>query len=245
MTVSGFFGELYLRSTLPFLDARRTEAEVELLARELGDVRGPIVDLGCGHGRHASRLQRRLGRPVIGLELDRLSLQSREGDFSAVRADLRRLPFRRGSLGAIYAWYSTLFVFTDAEHAALLRGISETLQPGGRLIFHTVPFDRFLEAPGAEFSQTLPDGGLVHERSTFDPVSRRDRGHRRLELPDGRVLEASYAIRYHPLDELSSLLSSAGFRIRQLWGDSLGGPFEPGSRELIVDAERFQPDRPR
>jgi hypothetical protein len=106
------------------------------------------------------------------------------------------------------------------------------------LLFQTVPWERLREAPAAAFTQVLPDGSRVREESRFDPLTGRDTGHRRLELPDGGVLEATYAIRYHPLDALTALLGSAGLSVQSVWGGVDRSPLGPTSRELIVVAGR-------
>ena len=238
-TVS-FFGELYLRSTVPFLSEETTAKEVAYLTRrfEKLEVPGPVVDLGCGHGRHAARLNARgpLADRIIGLELDALSLQERLPGFPAVRADLRSLPFRTGSLAGAYAWYSTLFVFSDEEHEALLREVARCLRPGGLLVLHTVPYERLASQPEASFSTRLPDGSLLEEQSRFDAVRGRDEATRRLTMPDGRVLSGHYAIRYYPLADLTRLLEATGFSVSWVHGGLEEERPSETSTDLIVGA---------
>lgn len=235
-----FFGELYLRSTLPFLSESVTAREADYLARAFADTTapGPVVDLGCGHGRHASRLNASgpLAGRVIGLERDALSLSMRRPGFPAVRGDLRALPFREGALSGAYAWYSTLFAFTDEEHVHILREVARVLRGGGRLVFHTTPHERLVASPDAAFQRTLPDGGVLSEESHFDVATGRDAGRRTLTLRDGRVLSASYAIRYYPLAELTALLESTGFSMTWVHGGLDGEPLTHLSADLIVGA---------
>jgi len=237
-----FFGELYLRSTLPFLSAETTAREVAYLSRQLGPRApvGSVLDLGCGHGRHAAALNREgpLAGRVIGLERDALSLSQREPGFPAVRGDLRALPLRSGSLAGAYAWYSSLFVFSDAEHRALLADLARVLRPGAPLVVHTAPCERLAAAPEASFRQQLPDGSVLEEHSRFDPVTGRDHGERRLSIPDGRVLSGTYAIRYYPLADLTQLLESAGFSVAWVHGGLEAEPLSSTSTDLILGAER-------
>ncbi len=237
-----FFGELYLRSTLPFLSESVTTREVEYLARAFADVSGPapVVDLGCGHGRHAARLNASgpLAGRVIGLELDSLSLAMRRPGFPAVQGDLRALPFREVSIAGAYAWYSTLAAFTDAEHVHILREVARVLRPGGRWVFQTVPYERLADSPQAAFQRTLPDGSVLEEESRFDATTGRDTGVRTLTLPGGRCLRASYSLRYYPLAEWVRLLESTGFSVAWVHGGLDGGPLGPQSTDLIVGAER-------
>lgn len=236
-----FFGELYLRSTLPFLSEDITAREVAYLARCFHSWAlppGPVVDLGCGHGRHASRLNARgpLAGRVVGLELDVTSLAMREPGFPALRGDLRALPFRAGTLAGAYAWYSTLFAFSDAEHVQILREVARCLRPGGLFLFQTVPFERLAADPSAAFQRVLPDGSVLEEESHFDAGTGRDTGRRTLRLPEGRVLSATYAIRYYPLAELTQLLEATGFSIQWVHGGLEGELPSSDSTDLIVGA---------
>lgn len=232
-----FFGELYLRSTRPLLDAPRTLAEVEYLAACVGNV-GRVLDLGCGHGRHAAALAARRV-PVVGVERDERSLAEREGPFLAVRGDLRELPFAPGCFGGAFAWYSTLFIFEDAVNQSVLQGIHRVMKPGGVLVVHTVPYEHLVQSPGARFERTLPDGSRLEEESAFDPGTGRDTARRTLTEPGGRTLSATYFVRYYPRAQLVQLFESSGFSIRWLHGSARGEPLSDDSRELILGATRL------
>ncbi|MBI3183208.1 MAG: class I SAM-dependent methyltransferase [Myxococcales bacterium] len=235
-----FFGELYLRSTVPFLAREVTEREVAYLAESFGrwPVRGPIVDLGCGHGRHAGPLSRALGRPLLGIDLDRLSLLRREDGFPAIRGDFFQLPLRDRSIACAYSWYSTLFVFDDDRQLPLFREVARVLAPGGLLVLHTVPWERVAAEPEAHYEGKLPDGSYLFERSTFDPSTGRDNGFRALRETGGRVLSAHFFIRYYPLPQHCELLRAAGMRMAWAHGGVAGGPPTPSSTDLIIGAER-------
>jgi SAM-dependent methyltransferase len=237
-----FFGELYLRSTLPFLTAQVTHAEVGYLARAFKDltVDGPLLDVGCGHGRHSALLdaQLRPARRVLGVELDAASLAGRSAEVLAVRGDFRALPLASQAFAGAFAWYSTLFVLeTDEAHLAALRELHRCLKPGGRLVVQTVPFERLAQSPRAGFQRTLPDGALLEESSLFDPETGIDEGKRTLRLPDGRVLSGTYRIRYYPLPRLQALFDAAGFSFGWAHGDLEGRPLESRSHELILGVD--------
>jgi SAM-dependent methyltransferase len=236
-----FFGELYLRSTQPFLSPEITAREVAYLQRCFAGLTlpGPVVDLGCGHGRHAAPLNASgpLEGRVVGLDLDPYSLSHRAPGFPAVRGDLRALPFQRGSLAGAYAWYSSLFSFSDTEHRVILQEVARCLRPGALLVFQTVPYERLREQPAAAFQRTLPDGSLLEEESHFDPSTGLDHGSRRLTLPDGRVLSGIYTIRYYPLADLTQLLESTGLAAKWVHGSLEGEPLSSTSTDLIVGAE--------
>lgn len=235
-----FWGELYLTSTKPFLLPERTQAEVDYLARAFEGlcVPGPVVDLGCGHGRHAGPLATCLGRAVIGVDFDAYSLERREGPFLAVQADFLALPFRADSLAGAYAWYSTFFAVDDATLERALHEVGRSLSPGGLLVLHTVPLHRAEQSPDASYSGTLPDGCKLTEESHFDPATGRDTSRRTLATPDGRVLTAEFFIRHYRLPDLTLLLKRCGFELQWVHGDTKGAPLSEQSEDLIVGATR-------
>lgn len=219
-----------------------TEREVRYLREAFTGLgaEGPVVDLGCGHGRHAGPLHQEgaLRGRMMGLELDPLSLQLCEVDFPRVRADLRGLPFGSNSLAGAYAWYSSLFIFSDEEHVALLADLARCLRPQARFIFQSVPYERLKRAPQAHFLHTLSDGSVLEEKSHFDAASGRDRAQRTLRLRDGRTMSAAYELRYYPLEELRQMFEKAGLSILWVHGSLEGEPLGTDSTDLIVGAEK-------
>jgi len=115
-----FFGELYLRTTRPFLSDEVTEAEGAYLRQVFAAhaPQGPLIDLGCGHGRHLPLLTGT--RPVFGVDRDLLSLTEAKLVRPVVRADLMELPFRDGSLAGAWAWYNSICTFADLDFARVL-----------------------------------------------------------------------------------------------------------------------------
>ena len=91
-----FFGEEYFRVYAPFLPEERTAREVEGIVRLLGLAPGStILDLACGHGRHAIPLAER-GYRVTGQDLSEVFLSRARADAAArglavrwVRQDIR------------------------------------------------------------------------------------------------------------------------------------------------------------
>ena len=85
------------------LDRAMLDATVARLPRD-----GTVVDIGCGPASVAAYLKDK-GAPVVGADLSCGMLavaRLRAPSLPLVQADMRHLPFRSGSLGAVVAYYS-------------------------------------------------------------------------------------------------------------------------------------------
>lgn len=238
---NAFFGELYLRTTRPFLTAQVTAAEVAYLHRHLDQlsVEGPVLDIGCGHGRHLQPLAAvHPGRRFIGVDFDALSLRDlRAVEPSPVtRGDFFALPFRQHAFAAAYAWYNTLFTFEDQVLPSALREIARCVKSRGLLIVQGTWWEWAAARPTAEYEGQLGDGSHLSERTIYNAARGRDEIRRCLTSPDGRAMAASFFIRYYPLDVLEALLDEAGFKTVWAHGSVEGHLVSPSSSDMIVGA---------
>jgi SAM-dependent methyltransferase len=239
-----YFGALYLDTVADLLTPALSRAEAGLIAALLrlspGDV---VLDLACGHGRHALPLAE-AGAEVVGLDRsadylrraaaspphpDPLPRGAREREVSGaagragprlVRGDQRALPFGAGRFDALYSWYASLFVYDDATNEACLAEAARVVRPGGRLLVqHANPLRLALE-PVATAARTLPDGSRVEEESAFDATQGVDVCRRRLTRPDGTVLAGTARLRYYSPAEWRRLAERAGLRLVEVTSTS-------------------------
>lgn len=105
----------------------------ELLDRWLTAVEDPVLEVGCGPGQVGAYLQER-GRRVIGTDLSLgMARRATRRLSSAAVADLRAVPIREGSVGAVLGFYCIIHL-PRPELDGALSEFRRALRPGGRLL---------------------------------------------------------------------------------------------------------------
>jgi ubiquinone/menaquinone biosynthesis C-methylase UbiE len=103
-----------------------------------------LLDVGCGTGRYTTRIQERLGRPVVGVDLSTGMLAKARGkvdggvDIRLVCGDAQQLPFKDASFDAAIL---ILVVHHIEDLAAMASELHRVLDPGGRVMFMTRDHD--------------------------------------------------------------------------------------------------------
>jgi SAM-dependent methyltransferase len=221
-----YYGPLYLDSVADLLTPALSELEAGVIHALLGVGPGDrVIDLACGHGRHARVLAPRVGC-LVGVDRSGPYLARAATDPSTttttstshripayVCGDVRELPFRDGAFDAVFSWYASLFMFGEAENEACLREAARVVRRGGRLLVHHANPARLAAEPVASARRTLPDGSEVEERSAYDPGRGVDVSERRLVRPDGAVLSGRAELRYYMPSEWGRLAARTGLRL--------------------------------
>jgi len=212
-----YYGDLYYESVVDLLTTRLSGIEAGLLLRLL-DV-GPgdrVLDLACGHGRHARPISPEV-RLLVGIDRNpRYLARARDSGAALVRGDLRALPLRAGVFDAVYSWYSSLFMYDDEENARCLAAAAGLLRPGGRLLVHHDNPLRLRRHPEQAVAWDMPGGGKVEESSRYDPETGRDTCTRRVIRADGTVLAGVAHLRYYTPEEWKELAGRCGLEITRI-----------------------------
>lgn len=200
--------------------ARPWEFVVDWL-RTLEVPRGPLLDVGCGNGRHME-LAGALGHECVGVDASGPMLEAARARLGPaarlVLGDARALSFASGKASAVLAVAVVHHLRSAADRACALREMGRVLRPGGRGLVSVWALDDPAVAARAR-ARAVPgpasDGAdlLVPWRAT--PGGPVDRYY--------RVVRA---------DELESLCASAGMRV--VWSGDRGA-------NHVVVAERVWP----
>jgi len=260
------FGAFY-----PVLYAHRDDDEARRCVRRLPDLAPladaralPVLDLGCGDGRHL-RWLREQDLTVIGLDLSRPLLAAaaaRAPEVAFVCADMLRLPCRAGAFGAVLSLFTAFGYFGDGDDApavdtggavcrgdaAVAAGIGRVLADGGHWFLDYLDADRVrLELAAGPISRKREAGPLeVLETRRLDASGGAVVKDVRLSAAPGRDAEAaalgvgSVGIAYrervalYTLAELDLLAAGGGLHRVAGAGDYDGAPLGAGPRWLLV-----------
>lgn len=207
---------------------------------------GPVLDLGCGQGRHLAIL-RRQGLAVIGLDLSPDLLRVARQDLPEApltRADMRRLPLGERSVSAVLSLFTAFGYFGSvAAHQSVVDDIARVLQPGGHWFLDFLDSDKVAaDLAGTDYVTEREIGPLtVHERRRLAEGPRRVIKSVRIEPVAGREeeaaahgvavagLEYSEEVTLLSLAELDELAAEAGLVRAAAAGDYDGGALVPGA----------------
>src|SRR5687768_7839921 len=192
-----WFGEEYLQ-LYPHRDDRDAEGAVALISRTVPFERGwRVLDVACGAGRHARAFEA-AGARCFGLDLSAtlLRLARQVTKAPLIRADMRELPIRPGSMDLTVNLFTSFGYFEqDAEHTSALAEMIGTVRPGGWFVIdflnpemvrrQLVP-EETLALPGATMRvsrSVSPDGRYVC-KTIRTPAGKRYRERVRLFEPE-------------------------------------------------------------
>ena len=216
-----------------------TIAETDFLeATFCGVVGGQLLDVPCGHGRHALELSKR-GFRVTGLDFseDALRLARREpSSANWVRADMRALSWESEFDGAYC--FGNSFAYLDYQAAGnFLRALSRALKPGSRLIIDTgMAAESILPTRQLKRWFRLGDVLMLSENRYVAESSRLDIDY--TFVHEGRVETRPTASYIFTVAEHRRLLGDAGFSTESMSSSLDGAPYEFGSPRLLLIARK-------
>jgi SAM-dependent methyltransferase len=233
----------YLHFYEETLREEQTAAQVDFLEQQLG-MTGPmrVLDLGCGHGRHANELAAR-GHTVVGVDLVQgfLDLAAKDAEARGLsvtyaRADFRALPFEAAFDRAV-CLFDAFGFFSDEDNLAVLASAARALVPGGMLCLDVRNRDWMVkQLPPVTVLEKGDD--LMIDRHHFDTRSGR-LIDRRIIVRDGVIKRRPFSIRLYTLSELALLLGAVGLSVTDAFGDFAGAPVSLLKNRMVLVSRKL------
>ncbi|MDQ3137104.1 MAG: class I SAM-dependent methyltransferase [Gemmatimonadota bacterium] len=226
-----WFGDEYLR-LYPHRDAVEAERAIALILARVGFVPGwRVLDVACGAGRHARALEV-AGACCVGLDLSAAQLRVARTITGAplVRADMRALPIRPGSIDLTLNLFTSFGYFDrDEEHVAALREMVATLRPRGWFVIDFLNAQLVRDRLVRRETQRVQGVDVEVERS----VSPDNRYVCKTIRSDGgrRFTER---VRLFGADEIEAMLAKSSVTVRERFGDYDASPLRPESPRTLL-----------
>jgi SAM-dependent methyltransferase len=233
------FRSAYLE-VYPHRDLEAARDEAKLLVRR--GVRGRVLDLCCGFGRHCAAL-RELGVDAFGLDLS-LELLGRAQGLAAglegklLCGDARVIPVRGACLDSVISLFSSFGYFGEEGDRSVLREAGRVLRSGGCLLLDLMnpPFVRSTLVARSEAERS---GLKIQERRSLADQGRRVQKEVRVVSADGSSSVWREDVRLYEAADLAPWLSDAGLDLRDAFGDLAGTDLTRASpRQVLVACRR-------
>ncbi len=220
-----FFGEDYLHLYEPVLTPERTQREVDGIVNLLALPQGSsILDLCCGHGRHAIPLAQR-GYQVTGQDLSEVFLHEAEKEaleksvhVDWLHGDMRNIPFENEFDACINIFTAFGYLETQDEDQQVLKQVYRALKPGGLFLLEIIHREGLMRHFSPHMIEHHPDGLIVLEERSFDLFTSRSEVTITMIYPDGQRTEYSHSLRVYTLTELVQMLEVAGLHVKAYFG---------------------------
>lgn len=230
--------ELYLYFYEDALTKERTERECDYL-EALCKMSGPkdVLDLACGHGRHANALSQR-GHRVTGIDMNREFLEvARKGSLQHggtvdyVEGDILDIDYTT-QFDVVLLLFNTLGFFDADDCKKLFAKISHALRPGGKAFIDLKNRDHIaveIQAP------LIVEKGndMMIDRIEFDPKTGTTTNHRTY-LKDGVRYDTPFMMYHYHYNDLERLIENTGLDITVAIGGWKHEPLDHKARRIIV-----------
>jgi cyclopropane fatty-acyl-phospholipid synthase-like methyltransferase len=242
----GFFTGLSLDLWRQATSEDQSEAEAAFLAEIFGKPAKnggtELLDTPCGNGRHARRLAA-MGYSVTAADISEeflaegKDLAARDGvEIEWHRRDMADLPWPERFTGAFCLGNS--FGYRDHDGMlAYLKAVSAALKPGGRFVLDNAMSAESL-LPHLEDRVWAEVGDIILlAQNTYVPEeSRLDTCF--TFVREGTIEQRDVSHWIFTVAEQHRMLEAAGFHVLDFYGSVTGSPFEAGSPELVLVAEK-------
>jgi SAM-dependent methyltransferase len=206
---------------------------------------GQILDVACGHGRHALELAKR-GYHVMGLDLNarfielakQAALMNELGNAEFLVGDMRESYFVNRFDGA-YSYFTSFGYFDDAGNQKVLGSVAKALVKGGVFLIETVNRDwtiHKVENQPRRWDEIEPDFFLLEDTNFNAHTSRIHT--KRIIFDKGERRTVEYDIKLYTHAELEDMLEEAGLQVISTFGSKEMTPYSVSSPRMIVVSKK-------
>ncbi|MGH7566102.1 MAG: class I SAM-dependent methyltransferase [Gemmatimonadota bacterium] len=232
------FDSSYLAFYEEMLGPERTSADCDRILELLDVSSGArLLDLCCGHGRHAGELASR-GLWVVGVDRSSGFLRRARSDGTTraqfLLSDVTALPIAEAAVDGAYCWFSSIGYGEAENDRRLLKEAWRVLRPGARLVVEL----RNLEMiePGSTVTIDTPRGRIV-DRISLDEGRMRIVTQRRYEPIAEDPRDVSFSLRLYTASEFAAMFEEAGFVDLRALGEE-NEPLREGDRRIAFVGRR-------
>ena len=207
----------------------------------------PLLDLGCGPGRHLLALHRAGFQWLTGIDLsqDLLNVARQRmtdagaGTTELLRSDMRDIPHREHFATVLSLFTSFGYFDSDEENARVLAAAHAALLPAGVLLIDTLN-RAWVVSKLVPSEERVEGDSLVHISRAITPDGRRVEKETHVLRA---ATEAVYteSVRMYSASELQATLQQLGFARIDVYGSLDGTAHAENSPRLIVVARKGSP----
>jgi SAM-dependent methyltransferase len=238
------FGREYL-DLYPTRDAHEARRDVDAILSLLDPPRdAPLLDLGCGAGRHLVALREAGFTRLTGLDLSADLLDVAAARLAAINAttvellcaDMRRIPTGKHFETVLSLFTSFGYFPEDADNRSVLAGVRRALTPDGTVLIDTLNPPYVIDHLVERETRTL-SGRTVRIERWVDPE--RHRVNKRMDVTeaDGTQRRFDESVRMYGRDEFVAMLAGAGFGGIHVYGSLRGAVYSSESERLVLVAQ--------
>ncbi len=197
-----------------------------------------ILDLACGHGRHAIEFARR-GYCVTGIDLCDALIRTAEGAAREACVpvrfrceDMRRLQ-ERNAYDAVVSLFTSFGYFAEeSENRSVVASVARALRPDGWFMLDFFNA-RYVAAHLRPRDETVADGCTIVQERTI----RSGRIEKSISISaEGGDRAYRESVRMYTEQELRAMLDESGFRVYRAFGGYDASPISPDSPRVILFA---------
>lgn len=219
-------------------DFVEAELFIDKLYSFMGLTNEYVCDLACGKGRHSIYLNKK-GLNVLGLDLAEQSIaEAKKHENERLHFDTHdmRDVYEDEKFDVVFNLFTSFGYFDDqSDNLLVLQSVSEMLKPGGRLLID------FLNAKYT-VDNLVKDEVKEVESIPFHIERNYDGKHILKNIQfnaEGKAFDFTEKVQAVSYDDFKRLLSEAGFKIEETFGDFKLNAFdEESSERLIIVAKK-------